>query len=92
MISMNMSLLVLTNKFSGLMSRCTIESECRYAIADVRWPISKRAWGSENLEAAAILSNKSPPRNTKTFKVLLILSILRHLSFTKSYQMNMKKM
>lgn len=53
----------LTNRFSGLMSRCTIESECRYAIADVRWPISKRACGSENFEAAAILSNKSPPRN-----------------------------
>lgn len=45
------------------MSRCTIESEWRYAIADVRWPISKRACGSENLEAAAILSNKSPPKN-----------------------------
>lgn len=45
------------------MSRCTMESECRYAIADVRWPISKRACGSENFEAAAILSNKSPPKN-----------------------------
>lgn len=52
------------------MSRCTIESECRYAIADVRWPISKRAWGSENLEAAAILSNKSPPRNINKVQVV----------------------
>lgn len=75
---MKMILLVLTNKFSGLMSRCTIESECRYAIADVKWPISKRACGSENLEAAAILSNKSPPRNIKTSvrcKVPLLLCI-----------------
>lgn len=79
---MKMILLVLTNKFSGLMSRCTIESECRYAIADVRWPISKRACGSENLEAAAILSNKSPPRNIKTFFILfLTIFLLLHWTY-----------
>lgn len=77
----------LTNRFSGLMSRCTIESECRYAIADVRWPISKRACGSENLEAVAILSNKSPPINIQK---LTIWEPFTGRSFHKSNEIFLK--
>ena len=54
---------VLTRMFSGLMSRCTMDSECRYLRAEARLYTMPLASRSVYLVADEIASNRSPPWN-----------------------------
>lgn len=64
---------ILTSKFSGLMSRCTMLSSWRYLTADARSRIMYAEHGSEKRVLATIASNKSPPcRETNNKKMMIM--------------------